>query len=144
MMFAVPYKVLVLDDSPTALRMTQALLGRVGFDVVALDSAVHFFKSLEREKPDVVLVDVSMPVIDGGSVVAMSKKAQTHRCPVLLYSDRPDRELAALASQHGADGYVRKSNDASSLKTALLQAMVKSKARPNFTPPPKPGGPMPE
>jgi len=141
----VPYKVLVLDDSPTALRMTQALLGRVGFDVVALDSAVHFFKSLEKEKPDVVLVDVSMPVIDGGSVVAMSRKGtQTHRCPVLLYSDRPDRELAALASQHGADGYVRKSNDASALKTALLQAMVKAKPRPQFTPPPKPGTPTPE
>ena len=140
-----PYKVLVLDDSPTALRMTQTLLGRVGFDVVALDSAVHFFKSLEKEKPDVVLVDVSMPVIDGGSVVAMSRKGtQTHRCPVLLYSDRPDRELAALASQHGADGYVRKSNDASALKTALLQAMVKAKPRPQFTPPPKPGTPTPE
>jgi DNA-binding NarL/FixJ family response regulator len=64
---------------------------------------------------------------------------------VLLYSDRPDRELAALASQHGADGYVRKSNDASVLKTALLQAMVKSKARTTFPPAPtKPGGPMPE
>ena len=135
-----PYKVLVLDDSPTALRMTQALLGRVGFDVVALDSAVHFFKSLEKEKPDVVLVDVSMPVIDGGSVVAMSRKAQTHRCPVLLYSDRSDRELTALASQHGADGFVRKTNDPSALKTAILQAMVKGKARLTVTPAPsKPG-----
>jgi CheY-like chemotaxis protein len=134
-----PYKVLVLDDSPTALRMTQALLGRVGFDVVALDSAVHFFKSLEKEKPDVVLVDVSMPVIDGGSVVAMARKAQIHRCPVLLYSDRSDKELSALAAQHGADGYVRKTNDASVLKTVILQAMVKGKARPIHTPPPKPG-----
>jgi len=133
-----PYKVLVLDDSQTALRMTQVLLGRVGFEVVVLDSAIHFFKSLEREKPDVVLVDVAMPVIDGGSVVAMARKAQIHRCPVLLYSDRSERELAALASQHGADGFVRKTNDASALKTAILQALVRGKSRPNFMPPPKP------
>ena len=84
-----------------------------------------------------VLVDVSMPVMDGGSVVAMSRKGQIHRCPVLFYSDRSDQELAALVTQHGADGYVKKSNDASTLKTAILQAMVKNK-RPNLTPPPTP------
>lgn len=134
-----PYKVLVLDDSPTALRMTQTLLGRVGFDVVAIDSPALFFKSVEREKPDVVLVDVSMPVIDGGSVVEMSRKAQTHRCPVLLYSDRSDKEMAALVSQHGADGYVRKTSDSSALKTAILTALVKGKARAQQTPPPKQG-----
>jgi CheY-like chemotaxis protein len=134
----VAYKVLVLDDSLTALRMTQLLLGRVGFEVIALDSAVHFFKTLDKEKPDVVLVDVSMPVMDGGSVVEMSRKAHTHRCPVLLYSDRPERELQALASHHGADGYVKKSNDSSALKTAILTALVKGRPRPMLTPMPKP------
>jgi len=133
------YKVLVLDDSPTALRMTQVLLSRVGFEVVVMDSAALFFKTMEREKPDVVLVDVSMPLIDGGSVVEMSRKVQTHRCPVLLYSDRPDRELQVLASQHGADGYVHKSNDASALKGAILNALVKSKARMLTPHPPRPG-----
>jgi CheY-like chemotaxis protein len=123
------YKVLVLDDSPTVLRMTHLLLSRVGFEVVALDSAAHFFKILDKEKPDVVLVDVAMPVMDGGSVVEMSRKAQTHRCPVLLYSDRSERELQALAAQHGADGYVKKSSDPSALKTAILTAMVKGKTK---------------
>lgn len=118
------FKVLVLDDSATSLRMTRHLLEQGGFQVITLDTATLFFKVLNREKPDIALVDVGMPVVDGGSVVEMARRSKVYACPILLYSDRPETELKELVARYGADGYVRKSSDSNALKTAVLGALL--------------------
>jgi DNA-binding response OmpR family regulator len=118
------FKVLVLDDSPTSLRMTRHLLEQGGFEVITLDTATLFFKVLNRDKPDIALVDVGMPVVDGGSVVEMARRTKGHICPILLYSERDDAELKQLVARYGANGYVRKSSDANALKTAILGALL--------------------
>lgn len=104
-------KVLVIDDSETILDFTRAALEDAGYDVVTLTSAALFPTTLNREKPDLALIDVAMPVIDGQSLVSLARRNQLHRCLIALYSGQPEETLKAMTAACGADGYIRKSSD---------------------------------
>lgn len=105
-------KVLVIDDSETILDFTRSALEEAGYDVVVLTSAARFPATLNREKPDVALIDVAMPVMDGQSLVSLALRNQLHRCVIALYSGQPEDKLQWMTSACGADGYIQKSADA--------------------------------
>ena len=98
---------MVVDDSVLVCRALERALGAEGFEVVTRLNPIGTGAAIAREKPDVVLLDVSMPALDGGEVLATL--AQARRRPrVLLPSDRDPAELEALARRHGADGTIPK------------------------------------
>jgi DNA-binding response OmpR family regulator len=104
--------VLILDDSEIILEATKLALEEAGFGVVTLDSPFLLFETMQREKPDVVLVDVNMPQLSGDRVLEVSNAFGAFReTPVLLYSTLEESELRAMASRYRADGFVRKSLD---------------------------------
>jgi CheY-like chemotaxis protein len=104
--------VLILDDSEIILEATKLALEEVGFRVVTLESPFLLFETMQREKPDVVLVDVNMPQLSGDRVLEVSNAFGAFRdTPVLLYSTLEEGELRAMAARYRADGFVRKSLD---------------------------------
>lgn len=109
-------KVLVLDDSETVLEMTQMALEEAGYQVVTVSSPARFISALFREEPDLALIDVSMPDLDGGQLMKMAKANRTHSCRLIFYSDQPQSALEALVVSCGADGYIRKTNDEALVK----------------------------
>jgi len=112
--------ILLLDDSPMVLNATREALESGGFQVSTTDNAAEFLTLLTTVKPHLALVDVSMPGMEGDSVVWIARAHQLHTCPIVFYSAKSDAELAALAASTGAEGYVCKTDDA-----ALLCAKVK-------------------
>lgn len=104
-------KVLVVDDSDIVLGWVEASLGNE-FEVVSLTSAVDVAATVFREAPDIVLVDVKMPVLRGEHIVALARDtAGERRMPVVLFSGLTADELAARAASCGADGYIQKTGD---------------------------------
>ncbi|MGC4118652.1 MAG: response regulator [Myxococcales bacterium] len=101
-------KILIIDDSETVLEYLQLVLEDRGYEVIALDSAALFAATLNRAKPDLALVDVSMPVVRGQLLVGLARRHQLHPCVIALHSSLPEETLRALASECGADGYVRR------------------------------------
>jgi len=104
-------KILIIDDSETVLEATQVALEEHGYEVVALDSAALFAATLNRAKPDLALVDVSMPVVKGQLLVSLARRHQLHPCVIALHSSLPEETLRALAAECGADGFVQKTAD---------------------------------
>jgi DNA-binding response OmpR family regulator len=104
-------KVLALDDSEFACDFVRMVLESAGYTVFTLTSHFGFVKILREEKPDLVLIDVTMPVLSGPKVVELARSKRVHDCRIVLYSNRPEEELAQLASSCGADGYIKKSSD---------------------------------
>ncbi|HVP66548.1 MAG TPA: response regulator [Anaeromyxobacteraceae bacterium] len=104
-------RILLLDDSPIALELTQASLEERGYEVAAAPNHAEFRRLLGHFLPDLVLTDLEMPEVSGREVIASLKQdLGTDRIPVVLFSSRPDAELARIAAQAGADGYLSKAH----------------------------------
>jgi DNA-binding response OmpR family regulator len=101
-------RILVVDDSATSrLALSQALRRR-GFDVTAVGELDELDDFLGRARPDLLLLDVHMPDVYGSDLVPWLRESRRVDRPILLYSNRTAEELAPLAEECGADGYIRK------------------------------------
>src|SRR5262245_1587889 len=105
-------KVLVVDDSEIVRTMVCMLLSEHGYEVVAVDSPFAFSQALVDEKPDLVLMDVTMPGLRGDQLVNIAQRSPVHDCPIVWFSDRFDAELARLVKRCGAVGYIKKGDEA--------------------------------
>jgi two-component system sensor histidine kinase ChiS len=114
-----PHKILVVDDSDLCRDLTRMMLEDFGYEVVTLDSGLGLSRALGREKPDLVLLDVSMPAVSGHQIVAVAQQHKLHRCPIVLFSDRPAVELSTLARDCGAAGFIAKTSNAHSLAQSV-------------------------
>lgn len=103
-------RVLVVDDSEIVLDMASEALVQNGYEVLTACSAREadqFIYCVDR--PDVIIIDVMMPALDGDRKTRMLKDdSATRLIPVLLLSSKSERELVQLVIESGADGYIRK------------------------------------
>jgi CheY-like chemotaxis protein len=104
-------KILLLDDSTITLEMEKAVLEDRGYEVAVAANLLEFQAELDRFQPEVILTDLMMPDISGKDIVRVLKQDfHTERIPIVLFSSKPDVELAEIAEQAGADGYLSKSH----------------------------------
>jgi CheY-like chemotaxis protein len=115
---------MIVDDSEIVREMVRLMLEEGGYAVVAVDSPFGFNSALRRELPDLVLVDVSMPALKGDKLVEIALKNDLHRCPIVLFSDRPEADLQKLARASGASGYICKTNDAQTLLKSIAKFLT--------------------
>jgi DNA-binding NtrC family response regulator len=108
-------KILIVDDSEIVCDSVSTMLEPRGYDVVALTSLFAFTQTLAAERPDLVLVDVSMPALNGDKLIEISRKHHANRYKMVLFSNRGQAELKTLAAQCGAIGYIQKTGDAERL-----------------------------
>lgn len=126
-------KVLIVDDSETVLAAASQALGRAGYEVITADKALMTSRTISREKPDLVLLDVNMPTLTGDKLaeIVLGRLAPENRPVLLLHSDVETRELEALAKKCGADGFVRKSSELNLLVMQVHIWMARRNARRN-------------
>ena len=101
---------MIVDDSTLILEAIGSSLREAGYDVVTRSVPIGTGGAILREKPALVLMDVSMPLMTGAEI-SESLRASTvaHDSIIVLHSDRPAAELDALSRRCGAAGYIRKS-----------------------------------
>ena len=105
-------KVMIIDDSELVLDVVGATLREAGYDVIARSIPIGAGAHIVRERPDLVLLDVSMPLMTGAEISESVRQRSLARSTcIVLHSDRPSDELAELARTCGADGYVQKGGD---------------------------------
>jgi CheY-like chemotaxis protein len=104
-------KILVVDDSPTVRASARWVLENAGYDVVVLDTPFAFTHVLNVEKPDLVLMDVSMPGLRGDKLLEIAQRYERHRCPIVLFSSQPAEELSGIVASLGLAGFIPKDLD---------------------------------
>ena len=106
---------MMVDDSAVVLEAGRLALEDAGFDVVTAENPLLVHAMMRKERPDLLLIDVNMPAANGDTVTKVATQygllGKQSNPPVVLYSDLPDRELAARAKECGAAGYIRKTGD---------------------------------
>lgn len=113
-------KVLVVDDYEPNLRGLGALLARAKYDVLTASNGAEALEIVERERPDLVLLDVVMPGISGVDVChTVKRRAETCLTPVVLISGAQERETVIAGLDAGADDFLIKPVDPEELYTRV-------------------------
>ena len=116
-------KVMVVDDEPVTLEVTRALLESRGYDVVTRDGAMGSTAAILRERPDVVLLDIRLPVLSGDELLkAITEQGlipEGKRPAFILYSGVDDSTLHRLVEETGALGGIKKTTDLAAFASAF-------------------------
>jgi DNA-binding response OmpR family regulator len=101
--------VLVADDDEDILVLVRTVLERAGYEVVAARNGVEATAAAEQRRPDLAVLDVSMPELDGLEVLRrLRADASTSDVPVLLLSARVQEDDVAEGFATGANAYMQK------------------------------------
>jgi DNA-binding response OmpR family regulator len=102
-------KILIVDDDAGILTMLKLMLHLEGYDALICEDALQVVDRVEREKPDVVLLDAMMPRLDGIQVLEqLQSRNLTHKPPVLLFTGTADDAYTQKALKSGASGLLVK------------------------------------
>lgn len=100
-------KILIVDDEQTILDLySRALVAE--FEVLTAANGVDGLEIIEKEKPDLVLVDVKMPEMDGLAMIAEMKDRGLLKTPVIILTNFAHDEKIAQAIEMGAKEYLLK------------------------------------
>jgi DNA-binding response OmpR family regulator len=102
-------RILIADDTPTVLDFLELVLDRQGFEVLKASFGEMALEMAIVEQPDLALLDVMMPGVDGFEVCRrLRSDPRTSRLPILLYSAMLGEEGRAQALAAGADDFLAK------------------------------------
>lgn len=102
-------KILLVEDSKVVQQMYRSKLTLEQFTVVTADNGMEAIKILSQETPDIILLDLMMPVVDGYKVLQVLKTdSRLSNIPVLVFSARGQPEEVEKALSLGATGYIVK------------------------------------
>ena len=102
-------RVLVADDDENLLAIVSYRLERSGYVVIAANDGEEAVRLALAERPDLAVLDVMMPKLDGYEVTRrLRQHEQTRRMPVILLTARAQEADVARGFEAGADDYVRK------------------------------------
>ncbi len=76
--------VLVVDDDPQILAMLKEALQEDGYDVATARNGIEAMKAVRRRQPDVILLDLMMPVVDGAGFMELYRQVPGPHAPILV------------------------------------------------------------
>ncbi len=116
--------VFLADDEESNIRMLSHFLQSSGYRVVHALNGCDASASILREKPDVILLDISMPCIDGITLLQKIKNdTETCRIPVLMITGNDDRDIRLKAIESGAADFIQKPVDLAELGLRLRNTL---------------------
>jgi two-component system, OmpR family, KDP operon response regulator KdpE len=121
-----PPQVLVVDDEPNIVSTLAPLLRARGYDVSTAMSGRSAIEIVERQKPDLIVLDLGLPDIDGVEVCRAIR--ETSNVPIVVLSARGTEEDKVRALDLGADDYVTKPFGAEELLARVRAALRRADA----------------
>jgi two-component system, cell cycle response regulator DivK len=116
-------KILIVEDSPDNMKLFRTLLSLKGYDVLGLAGGEGLLEAIERESPDLVLMDIQLPGKDGFALLREIRSSPSGAARVVALTAHAmtgDRERALQA---GFDGYITKPIDVRSFPDLVQRAL---------------------
>jgi two-component system, OmpR family, KDP operon response regulator KdpE len=123
----VPQKVLLVDDEPSILATLGPMLRARGYEVLTAMTGRDAVQAVEGGVPDVIVLDLGLPDIDGVEVCRIVR--DTHNVPIVVLSARGTERDKVRALDLGADDYVTKPFGTEELLARIRAALRRSDAR---------------
>jgi len=124
-------RVLIVDDDPPSLKMTAYLLQEEGYEILTAEDGQKALDLIESEEPDLVVLDVMMPHVDG---LEVCRRVRQHRnVPIIILSAKGEIGDRVVGLEIGADDYLAKPFEPSELLARVKALMRRVEA---FSSPP--------
>ena len=121
-------RILVVDDDPALLQTMSIVLREQGYDVVTAENGQQMLESVEAAEPDLILLDVLMPQMDGFQLLERLKSDERYAdLPVLMVSSLPAEDATVRTLGLGAADYIRKPFRVREL-LARIQAQLRARS----------------
>jgi CheY-like chemotaxis protein len=123
-------RILIVDDEQDVLTLTSLRLEKLGYEVITAVNGKDALDSITREKPDLVLLDLIIPITYGTDVCRRIKKDETLKhIPIILYTAHNEIMDEEKAKSFGADDYIAKPFDAEELANKTERLLAASAVR---------------
>jgi len=102
-------KILLVEDQESLLKLESILLTSRGFEVRGVSDGQAALAAIEEDIPDLMLLDIMLPDLDGFEICRMIKeKERTRQIPIIMVTARKSRRDVQLSKEAGADAYITK------------------------------------
>ena len=127
-------KILVVDDEPDFVEFLSIRLKSSGYDVISASDGESGLKKAQKEKPDLIILDILMPKINGFELCKRLKENEfTKDMPVIMLTALAREQDLSKGLKEGADCFITKPFNSADLlyeiKTALTVNQYKSKSK---------------
>ncbi len=113
-------KILIVEDEESLLKLESILLTTKGYLVQGATTGLAALEAISREAPDLILLDIMLPEMDGFEVCTRIKNnVETNHIPVILLTARKNPEDMARGKEVGAEEYITKP-----FKSAMVMATI--------------------
>lgn len=118
--------ILLVEDDAFVSDIYETKLGQVGFSVVLAENGVEAVKKMEEKIPDLVLLDIVMPYMDGMEVLRkLKEKEEWKKIPVILLTNLSEKEKVEEGLNLGANDYLIKSHFTPAEVVEKVNALLK-------------------
>ncbi len=102
-------KILIVDDEANTRHLLTLLFEKQGYHIIGLDSATDIIQRIEENVPDLILMDLSMPDIDGIAALKMTRQSEICvKIPIIILTGKHDVDTKLAALKLGAIDYLTK------------------------------------
>jgi len=102
-------KILIVDDEERILKMTRIRLESSGYKIITASDGKDGFKKAQKEQPDLIILDIILPKLDGYKVCRMLKFDDKYKkIPIILFSARAGESDKDMGKDVGADFFLPK------------------------------------
>ena len=117
-------KILVIDDTPSDLKLAQLVLETSGHKVGGIDAAEKALQAIKKDRPQIILLDLVLPGVDGLALARMLKAdPATRGIPLIAVTSFPERFPKAAALAAGCDAYLCKPVNTAELSSQIDQVV---------------------
>ncbi len=121
---------LVVDDQESNIQVVGAALGKLGFEILPATRGVQAFQRLAVRRPDLILLDLLMPELDGFEVCRrIRENPDWAEIPIIFLSSADDKELIVRALESGGVDYITKPFNEAELVTRVRTHLALKRAR---------------
>ena len=111
-----PWRVLIVDDEPLNRALLEVMLGGQGYELLTAASGEAALAVVAQQRPDLIVLDIMMPGMDGYQVAATIKaNAATRQIPIIMLSALDDRNSMMHGLNAGAEDFLSKPVDRAEL-----------------------------
>ncbi|MDD5408580.1 MAG: response regulator [Candidatus Omnitrophica bacterium] len=102
-------KILLVDDEPHIITMLENRMKHEGYEVITASDGQQALLRAQKEKPDLIILDLMLPKLDGYKVCRMLKFDEKYKhIPIIMLSARAQETDKKMGETVGADGYITK------------------------------------
>lgn len=113
-------RILIVDDSPTEIHVLKTMLEKQNYEVMTAESGEEGVEKAKAEKPDLILMDIVMPGLNGFQATRqISKAPETADIPIIIVTTKDQETDRVWGLRQGAKDYLTKPVDEKTLMTKI-------------------------